>query len=53
MSKIAYFKRILKDEFFERVELFNRFLCTKDISDAAAAVNYQWRDRVWTPIQTL
>lgn len=53
MPKIVYFKQILKDEFFERVELFNQFLCTKDISDAAVAANYQWRDRIWSPIQTL
>ena len=53
MSEIAYFKQILKDEFFERVELFNQFLCTEDISDVVSAAHYLWRDRIWTPMQTL
>jgi hypothetical protein len=53
MSGIAYFKQILKDEFFERVELFNQFLCTEDISDVVSAAPYLWRDRIWTPMQTL
>lgn len=53
MSEIAYFQQILKDEFFERVELFNQFLCTEDISDVVSAAHYLWRDRIWTPMQTL
>ncbi|MHC4680660.1 MAG: IS4 family transposase, partial [Planctomycetota bacterium] len=53
MSEISYFKRILKDEFFEKIELFNQFLCSEDISDIISAAHYQWRDRIWTPMQTL
>lgn len=53
MSMMTNCRQILKDEFFERVEFFNQFLCAQDIFDAAAAANYQWRDRIWTPLQTL
>ena len=35
MSEIACFNQILKDEFFERVELFKQFLCTEVISDSS------------------
>ncbi|NIP55183.1 MAG: hypothetical protein GWN67_23550, partial [Phycisphaerae bacterium] len=53
MVRIAHFRRILKDDFFKRIKFFAEFLSARDILDAAAAENYHWRDRIWTPIQTL
>ena len=53
MARIAHFRRILKDDFFKRIKFFAEFLSARDILDAAAAENYHWRDRIWTPIQTL
>jgi hypothetical protein len=29
------------------------YLSKVDLTEAAAAANYQWRERVWTPVQTL
>jgi len=53
MARIAQFRRILKDDFFKRIKFFAKFLSARDILDAAAAKNYHWRNRIWTPIQTL
>ena len=53
MARIAHFRRILKDDFFKRIKFFAEFLSASDILDAAAAEKYHWRDRIWTPIQTL
>ena len=53
MVRIAHFRRILKDDFFKRIKFFSEFLSARDILDAAAAENYHWRNRIWTPIQTL
>jgi len=53
MARIAHFRKILKDNFFKRIKFFAEFLSARDILDAAAAENYHWRERIWTPIQTL
>jgi hypothetical protein len=53
MARIAHFRKILKDNFFKRIKFFAEFLSARDILDAAAAENYHWRNRIWTPIQTL
>ena len=53
MARIAHFRRILKDDFFKRIKFCAEFLSERDILDAAAGENYRWRDRIWTPIQTL
>jgi len=53
MARIAHFRKILKDDFFKRIKFFAEFLSARDILDAAAAENYHWRNRIWTPIQTL
>ena len=53
MSMMTNCRQVLKDEFFERVEFFNQFLSAQDIFNAAADANYHWRNRIWTPLQTL
>jgi hypothetical protein len=53
MARIAHFRKILKDDFLKKIKFFTEFLSARDILDAAAAKNYHWRERIWTPIQTL
>ena len=53
MDRIAHFRKILKDDLFKRIKFFSEFLSAKDIIDAASTENYRWRNRIWTPIQTL
>jgi len=53
MARIAHFRKIFKDDFFKKIKFFAEFLSARDILDAAAAENYHWRERIWTPIQTL
>jgi len=51
MARIAHFREILKDDFFKKIKFFAEFLSARDILDAAAAENYHWRERIWTPIE--
>ena len=53
MARIAHFRRILKDDFFKKIKFCAEFLSERDILDAAAGENYRWRNRIWTPVQTL
>jgi hypothetical protein len=51
--RVSTFRHWLKDDFFKRINFCAEFLSERDILDAAAAENYHWRDRIWTPVQTL
>ena len=53
MASIAYYRNLLKDEFLQRLKFLSGFLCDKDIIDASLAANYSWRNRLWTPCQTI
>ncbi len=53
MTRMTYFHQILKKDFFSRITFLRNFLSSEDILSAAEAENYQWRERIWTPIQTL
>jgi len=53
MANIAFYKKLFKDEFFRRLKILSGFLCAQDIIDAAVSANYSWRNRFWTPSQTI
>jgi hypothetical protein len=53
MYRIAHFRKILKNDFIKRIKFFAEFISARDILYAAATENYHWRNRIWTPIQTL
>jgi hypothetical protein len=53
MKKIAHFKDVLKKDFFKRFNFLTEFLSAEDILATAAAEHYHWRERIWTPLQTL
>ena len=52
MASIAYYQKLLKDEFFQRLKILSGFLCAQDIIEASISANYSWRNRLWTPCQT-
>lgn len=52
MSKMTYFKAVLKDTFLERLDGLGAYLRSEDIL-ATASEHYCWRERLWTPMQTL
>jgi hypothetical protein len=53
MASIARCRDALQSEPFHQSELIRGYLSQEDLTAAAAAVKYQWRERVWTPAQTL
>jgi hypothetical protein len=53
MPRMTHFKQILKKDFFKRIAFIKMFLSTEDIQTAAEAEDYRWRERIWTPMQTL
>lgn len=53
MPRMTHFHQILKRDLFKRITFLGSFLSTEDIMVAAAAEQYRWRERIWTPMQTL
>lgn len=53
MLRMTHFHKILKRDFFKCITFLRTFLSAEDILTAAASENYHWRERIWTPIQTL
>ena len=52
MGRMTHFKAVLKDEFFASLDGLGQYLHSEDIL-AAASEHYQWRERLWTPLQTV
>ena len=52
MGRMTHFKAVLKDEFFARLDGLGQYLRAEDIL-AAAREHYQWRERLWPPLQTV
>ncbi len=53
MASIARCRDALKSEPLDQSEFVRGYLSKEDLTAAAAAANYQWRERVWTPMLTL
>src|SRR4030065_696987 len=53
MPRMTHFKQILKRDFFKRIAFIKMFLSTEEVLTAAEAEGYRWRERIWTPMQTL
>ena len=53
MPRMTDFHQILKRDLFKRITFLREFLFAEDILNAAVAGQYHWRERIWTPMQTL
>jgi len=53
MASIAHCRNVLKNELFPRSEFVGQFLSERDLAEAAAQQDYEWRDRIWTPALTV
>lgn len=53
MASIAHYRDVLKEQGFPRAEFLREYLRPQDLTAAAAAADYHWRERVWSPMQTL
>lgn len=49
MARMTHFHGILKRDLFKRITFLRTFLSAKDVLADAAAQDYHWRDRIWTP----
>ncbi len=52
MGRMTHFQAVLKDEFFANLDGLSQYLRPADIL-AAAREHHQWRERLWTPLQTV
>jgi hypothetical protein len=52
MSKMTHFKAVLKDDFFTKLSELGQYFHPEDLL-ATASEHRQWRQRLWTPLQTL
>jgi hypothetical protein len=53
MASIAHFKDVLKKQGFQRIQFVREYLREQDLTEAAVAADYHWRDRLWPPMQML
>jgi hypothetical protein len=53
MASIARCRDALKREPLDQSEFVRGYLSQGDLIKAAGAANYRWRERIWTPAQTL
>lgn len=53
MTRMAHFHQTLKKDFFNRITFLSKFLSDADVLTAAESEKYHWRQRIWTPMQTL
>jgi len=53
MASIAQYRDVLKGQGFQKAELLREYLRPEDLTAAAAAAGYHWRERIWPPLQTL
>ncbi len=52
MASIARCRDALKSEPLDQSEFVRGYLSKEDLTEAATAAKYRWRERVWTPAQT-
>ena len=52
MGRMTHFRGVLKDEFFANLDGLSQYLPCQGIL-AAASASYHWRERLWTPLQTI
>jgi len=53
MPRMTHFHRILKRDLFKRRTFLRQFISAEDILNGAVAEQYRWRERIWSPMQTL
>jgi hypothetical protein len=53
MASIAQSRDVLKEQWFQRIEFIGEYLHEQDLTEAAVAAKYHWRDRIWPPMQML
>src|SRR5512143_4065202 len=52
MASIARCRHALQREPLDQSECARGYLSKQDLTEAATAAQYRWRERIWTPAQT-
>ncbi len=53
MASITHFQEVLKRPCFQRIAFVGEYLREQDLTEAVVAADYDGRQRIWTPRQTL
>jgi len=53
MASIAHFQDVLQRQWFQKIQFIGEYLRQEDLTEAAAAAKYRWRNRLWPPRQVL
>ena len=53
MASITHFHEVLQRQWFQKIKFIGEYLRPQDLTEAAAAAGYHWRDRLWPPMQML
>ena len=53
MTSMAHFRDVLKEGLLQKRGFIRDYLSAHDLTRAARAGRYRWRNRVWTPVQTI
>jgi len=53
MASITHFQDVLQRQWFQKIQFIGEYLRPEDLTEAAAAAKYRWRNRLWPPMQML
>ncbi len=53
MASIAHHRDVLKKQWFQRIKFIGEYLREQDLTAAAVAADYHWRNRIWPPMQMI
>jgi hypothetical protein len=53
MASITHFQDVLQKQWFQKIKFIGEYLRQQDLTAAAAAADYHWRNRLWPPMQML
>jgi len=53
MASITHFQDVLQRQWFQKIKFIGEYLRQQDLTEAAAAADYHWRNRLWPPMQML
>jgi hypothetical protein len=53
MASITHFQDVLQKQWFQKIKFIGEYLRQQDLTEAAAAADYHWRNRLWPSMQML
>jgi hypothetical protein len=53
MASITHVRDVLQKQWFQKIKFIGEYLRQEDLTEAAAAAKYRWRNRLWPPMQML